>query len=102
MKEIPVKKNEEYIVDIIDNGFEGEGIAKINNFTIFIPGSIRGEQIKILIVKVLSSHAFGKIVEIIKKSEFRVEEDCDTYKRCGERGVIAFVKCFSASGTPLK
>ncbi len=27
--EIPVKKNEEYIVDIIDNGFQGEGIAKI-------------------------------------------------------------------------
>ena len=83
MKDIPVKKNEEYIVDIIDNGYEGEGIAKINNFTIFVPGSIKGEQIKILIVKVLSSHAFGKIVEIIKKSEFRVEEDCETYKRCG-------------------
>ena len=31
--EIPVKKNQEYIVDIIDNGFEGEGIAKIDNFT---------------------------------------------------------------------
>ena len=27
-----IKKNEEYIVDIIDNGFEGEGIAKIDNF----------------------------------------------------------------------
>ena len=33
--EIPVKKNYEYIVDIIDNGFGGEGIAKIDNFTIF-------------------------------------------------------------------
>lgn len=83
MKSIPVKKNEEYIVDIIDNGYEGEGIAKINNFTIFVPGSIKGEKIKILIVKVLTSHAFGKILEIIQKSEFRIEEDCDTYKRCG-------------------
>ena len=25
-----IKKNEEYIVNIIDNGFEGEGIAKID------------------------------------------------------------------------
>ena len=81
--EIPVKKNQEYIVDIIDNGFEGEGIAKIDNFTIFIPNSIKGEKVKILIVKVLSSHAFGKVVEILKKSESRVESDCSTYKRCG-------------------
>ncbi|MCI8272681.1 MAG: 23S rRNA (uracil(1939)-C(5))-methyltransferase RlmD [Clostridia bacterium] len=78
-----IKKNHEYIVDIIDNGFEGEGIAKINNFTIFIPGAIKGEKIRILIVKVLSSHAFGKIMEIINKSKTRQEADCNTYKRCG-------------------
>ena len=79
-----VKKNEEYIVDIIDNGYEGEGIAKIDNFTIFIPGAIKGEKVKILIVKVTSSHAFGKILEIIKTSESRnANIDCDTYKRCG-------------------
>ena len=65
MEKIEIKKNDEYIVDVIDNGFEGEGIAKINNFTIFIPGAIKGEKIKILIVKVLTSHAFGKIIEII-------------------------------------
>ena len=59
-----IKKNEEYIVDIIDNGFEGEGIAKIDDFTIFIKGAIKGEKIKILIVKVLSAYAYGKIIEI--------------------------------------
>ena len=83
MKKVPVEKNKEYVVDIIDNGFEGEGIAKIDNFTIFIPSALKGEKIKILIVKVLSSHAFGKIIDIIKKSPYRVEPDCVTYKRCG-------------------
>ena len=78
-----IQKNKEYIVDIVDNGYEGEGIAKIDNFTIFIPGAIKGEKAKILIVKVLSSHAFGKIKEIINKSDFRQEADCLTYKRCG-------------------
>ncbi len=78
-----VEKNKEYIVEIIDNGFEGEGIAKINDFTIFIPGAIKGEKVKILIVKVLSSYAFGKILEILEKSENRIEPDCKTYKRCG-------------------
>ena len=78
-----IQKNQEYIVDIIDNGFEGEGIAKIDNFTIFIPGTIKGEKVRILIVKVLSSHGFGKIVEIIEKSQARQDVDCNTYKRCG-------------------
>ena len=78
-----IQKNQEYVVDIIDNGFEGEGIAKIDDFAIFIPGAIKGEKIKILIVKVLSSHAFGKIVEIIEESKFRQKADCTTYKRCG-------------------
>ena len=78
-----LQKNQEYVVDIIDNGYEGEGIAKIDNFTIFIPGAIKGEKVRILIVKVLSSHAFGKILEIIKNAEERQDSDCITYKRCG-------------------
>ena len=61
---IPVEKNKEYVLDVIDNGFQGEGIAKIDNFTIFIPNAIKGEKVKALIVKVLSSHAFGKIKEV--------------------------------------
>lgn len=81
--DIPVKKNEEYIVNIIDNGFEGEGITKIDGFTIFVPNAIKGEEVKILIVKVLTSHAYAKLIEIIKKSENRIEPDCATYKRCG-------------------
>lgn len=81
--EIPVKKNEKYIVDIIDNGYEGEGIAKVDNFTIFINGAIKGEKCEILILKVMSSHAYGKIINIIEKSKYRTESDCGTYKRCG-------------------
>lgn len=78
-----LKKNEEYIVDVIDNGFKGEGIAKIDNFAVFIQDAIKGEKIKIKILKVTTSHAFGKIIEIIEKSENRKQPDCITYKRCG-------------------
>lgn len=83
MNKSSVVKNEKYVVDIIDNGFEGEGIAKIDGLTVFVPGSIKGEKCEILIVKVLVSHAYGKIVNIIEKSENRKESDCATYKRCG-------------------
>ena len=78
-----IEKNQEYIVEIIDNGYEGEGIAKIDGFTIFIPGAIKGEKIRILIVKVLSSHAFGKVLEILEPSKSRKDPDCATFKRCG-------------------
>lgn len=81
--EIPVEKNKEYVVEIIDNGFEGEGIAKINGYTIFVKGAIKGEEVKILILKILSSHAFAKITQIINKSKYRKEEDCESFTRCG-------------------
>lgn len=79
-----IQKNETYIVDIIDNGFEGEGIAKIDNFAIFIPNAIKGEKIKVLIIKVNKNFAYGKIVQVLKRSDSRnIEIDCNTYSRCG-------------------
>lgn len=83
MKQVPVRKNEKYIVDIIDNGFGGEGIAKIDGFTIFVPNAIIGEKCEILILKVLSSQAYGKITKILQPSENRADVDCLTYQRCG-------------------
>lgn len=80
---IPVEKNKEYIVEIEDNGFEGEGIAKIEGYTIFVQGAIKGEKVKILILKVTASYAFAKILEIIEKSDKRQDVDCMSYKRCG-------------------
>jgi len=76
-------KNEEYVVEIIDNGFQGEGIAKIDNLAIFIPGTIKNEKVRIKILKVTSSHAYGKILEILEKSVYRNDSDCNTYTRCG-------------------
>ena len=78
-----IQKNQEYVVDIIDNGYDGEGIAKINDFTIFIQGAIKGEKVKILILKVTKSFAYGKILEIITASQNRTNVDCQTFSRCG-------------------
>ena len=78
-----LNKNEEYIVEIIDNGTQGEGIAKIDNVTIFIPNTLKGEKVKIRILKVNSTYCFAKVLEIINKSESRAEEDCTEYSKCG-------------------
>ncbi|GAA0177598.1 23S rRNA (uracil(1939)-C(5))-methyltransferase RlmD [Clostridium sediminicola] len=82
-RNIPVEKNKEYIVDIIAYGSEGEGIAKIDKFPIFISGAIKGEKIKIICVKVKKNMAYGKLIEIIEKSEDRVEPVCNIYSQCG-------------------
>ena len=80
---IPVKKNDEYVVKIIDNGYQGEGITKIDGFTVFIPNAIKGEKVKIHIIKITSSYAIGKITQIIDKSKDRVEPNCKSYVKCG-------------------
>lgn len=78
-----VKKNDELIVDVIDYGANGEGIAKINGYTIFVMGALKGEKCKIHILKVLKTHAFAKVIQIIEKSSKRVEPDCSTFNKCG-------------------
>ena len=78
-----VQKNEEYIVEIVDNGIDGEGIAKIDGYTIFITGAIKGEKIKALIVKANKTFGYGKIIDIMQPSQDREEPICPVYKRCG-------------------
>lgn len=78
-----MKKNEEYVVNIIDNGYQGEGIAKIGGIPVFIPNAIVGEEVKIKILKVLKSMAYGKVISILKESNRRNVVDCATYSQCG-------------------
>ena len=78
-----IKKNEEYIVEIIDNGYQGEGIAKIDGMTIFVDNVLKGEKVKIKILKVLKSHCFAKVIEILEQSKNRNDGDCGSYGKCG-------------------
>ncbi|WP_438335100.1 23S rRNA (uracil(1939)-C(5))-methyltransferase RlmD [Clostridium cochlearium] len=82
-KDIPVKKNNIYRVSITGMGTKGEGIGKIDNFTIFIPGAILGEEVEVNIIKVNKNYAVGKLLNIIIASEERVKPICDIYTRCG-------------------
>ncbi len=79
-----MKKNEEYITQIIDNGFDGEGIAKISGQVVLVPDTLKGEKVKIKILKVTSKICYAKVMEILEKSENRIsEQDCATYNKCG-------------------
>lgn len=78
-----MEKNKEYVLDIVSLGYEGEGIAKIDGFPIFVPGVLKGEKAKVRIVKVNKNLAFGKLIEIIEEAPYREEPVCAIYKRCG-------------------
>lgn len=78
-----IKKNEEYICDITANGSGGEGVCRIDGFTVFVPDSVKGDKVRIKILKVNSSYAFGKVLEIITPSEFRITPVCDKAATCG-------------------
>lgn len=79
-----VEKNKEYILDIISQGYEGEGIAKINEtFPIFIEGVLKGEKVRARIVKSKKNFAYAKLIDVIEPSKERCEAKCNTNKRCG-------------------
>jgi 23S rRNA (uracil1939-C5)-methyltransferase len=80
---IPVEKNMDYIMTIDNMGYEGEGVGKIDNFTVFVAGAIIGERVKVKIVKLSKNFAFGKLLEIIETSKSRIEPVCSIYKNCG-------------------
>ena len=79
-----VEKNKEYTLDIISQGYEGEGIAKINDtFPIFIEGALKGEKVNARIVKSKKNFAYAKLIEVLEPSNERCEAKCSINKRCG-------------------
>lgn len=79
----PVIKNEDYVMTITDIGSEGQGVGKIDGFTIFVPEALPEEEIEVKITKVNKSFAFGRMMKNIKVSQNRVEPACKLAKRCG-------------------
>ncbi len=78
-----IEKNQNYEVEITDMGYEGEGIAKINGYTTFIKGAIKGEKVKIKILKANKDYGFAKLIELLNKSESREEPICPQFGQCG-------------------
>ncbi|MBQ8379917.1 MAG: 23S rRNA (uracil(1939)-C(5))-methyltransferase RlmD [Clostridia bacterium] len=78
-----MKKNDIVELEILDNGMNFEGIARVDNKVVFVPDAIKGEKVLAKIIKVNNSFCIGKIQEIKEKSHRRTEPFCSVYKRCG-------------------
>ncbi|TQD29250.1 TRAM domain-containing protein [Methanolobus vulcani] len=59
----PVEAGETYDVTIEDIAREGDGIARVSGFVIFVPGTSVGDEVNIKITKVLRKFAFAEVAE---------------------------------------
>ena len=78
-----LEKNQIYEAVISDYTAEGQGVAKIEGCAVFVPNAIVGEVCRIRIEKVGKTWAAGKIVEILEKSQHRLNRACPVAKLCG-------------------
>lgn len=84
MKEQKVyQKNEPVTVTIEDVGMDGEGIGKINGYTLFIKDAVIGDVVEAKIMKAKKNYAYARLEKVLTPSPFRVEPLCRFARVCG-------------------
>ena len=82
-KEIPVQQGKTYEITVRTLGTSGEGVGRVKDFTVFVPGALPGERVLACMEDVKKTYARGHLVEILEKSPERVEPLCPIYDSCG-------------------
>ncbi len=80
---IPVEKNQEIKIDITSMGEAGEGIGKIDGFTVFVQDAIVGDHVLAKLIKVKKAYAVGKLLRILEPSDDRTQPPCPYAEKCG-------------------
>lgn len=78
-----LKKNEFYEMLVTDLGKNGEGIGRVDNFTLFVEGVLPGDFIKIETIRIKKTYGFARLIEMIKPSPYRIEPKCPVSRLCG-------------------
>lgn len=80
---IPVKKNDRLTVTIEDLTHDGNGVAKVDGYPLFIQGVLPNETAEVHVLKTLKNYGFAKILNIVESSPNRVDAPCDYFVQCG-------------------
>ncbi len=78
-----IEKNKTYNIKINDLGSSGEGVGKIDGFTVFVPKAIPDDLVKVKITTLKKKYGIGKLLEIIEASKDRIEPRCSIANICG-------------------
>jgi tRNA/tmRNA/rRNA uracil-C5-methylase (TrmA/RlmC/RlmD family) len=68
---------------ISDIAFGGEGVARLDEFVVFVPFVLVGEEVEAEITEVKKSFARAKLVRVIEAAPERVEAPCTYFGKCG-------------------
>ena len=82
MKE-SLKKNDLVTLSITDLGSSGEGIGKVDGFTLFVKDALIGDTVQAKIIKMKKSYGYGRLMGILKPSPYRTEARCPQARACG-------------------
>ena len=77
------KKNQYCQVTIEDMGAGGEGIGKIDGYTLFVKDAVIGDVIEAKIIKAKKNYGYAKLEKVISPSSFRVKPECECHRQCG-------------------
>lgn len=79
-----MQKNDLVTVAIENIGVGGEGIGKVDGYTLFIKDAIIGDVVEAKIVKAKKNYGYARLMNIVTPSENRVEKPaCPMARRCG-------------------
>ena len=73
----PVKLGDEVVVTIHGIGSSGEGVGRVEDFTVFVPFALPGETVKVSINMVKKTYATGRLLEIVSIAPNRIDPRCD-------------------------
>ena len=76
-------KNREYTAQITGYTSEGDGVARIDGQVVFIPLALKGECVRVKIIKVGKSLCYGKVSEVLTPSAERISPPCPAFPKCG-------------------
>lgn len=82
-RECPVMLHQEYEITIRSLGHSGEGVGSYDNFTVFVPGALVGERVRVKIALVKKHYSVGTLLRVIESSADRIEPACPIYDACG-------------------
>ncbi len=81
--EMSFEKNSIVTVRIEDIGMEGEGIGKVDGFTLFVKDAVVGDLVEAKILKPKKNYAYARLEKVLEKSPYRVEPKCAFHRQCG-------------------
>lgn len=77
------RKNDLVTLEIEDCGIDGEGIGKADGFTVFVKDAVIGDTVTAKIIKAKKNYGYGRLMEVLKPSPYRVDPKCEFARQCG-------------------